>query len=91
MKFLEQLQALDDTTKKKVLVAATAVIMVIVIYFWLAYFNNLVTGIASQSATPQVATAPQQAPAVATSTGESFWEWISNLFSSPRQYNIQPQ
>ena len=43
MKFLEELRSLEESTKKKVLYISAAVIMIVVIYFWLAYFNSLVT------------------------------------------------
>jgi hypothetical protein len=46
MKYLDQLQSLDETTKKKVLVVATAILMVAIVYFWLAYFNGIIVGLA---------------------------------------------
>lgn len=63
--FLEYLQTLPEPTKKRVLVIATAVIMALVVYFWLAYFNNLIAGIAQPAAT-----VAENAPAENAPTGQ---------------------
>jgi hypothetical protein len=42
--FLEELQSLDESAKQKILIVATIIIMIVVIYFWVAYFNNIVSG-----------------------------------------------
>ena len=55
--FLEELQSLDERTKSRVLIVTTIVIMAIIIYFWLGYFNSIV----SSGVQPAVADANQPA------------------------------
>lgn len=58
--FWEYLQSMPEPAKKRVLVIATAVIMAFVIYFWLAYFNNLITGVTQQPAAPVAINLPAE-------------------------------
>ncbi len=72
--FLEELQSLDEATKTKILVVATAVAMIIVIYVWLAYFNNLIAGVAQEgAASSAVSSSAASSPAV-SSGGVSIWQ-----------------
>ena len=57
--FLEELQSLEEPTKFKILIASTVVIMIVVVYFWLAYFNGIVSSVSQ----PTVADQNQPAPA----------------------------
>ncbi len=92
---IERLQALGEPTKKKVLIIATGIAMVIVIYFWLAYFNNLLTSVTqptvAQNAVDQAAQTAEPA------AGSSFFQGIMNLvhglgniLQAPRQYIVEP-
>ncbi len=72
--FLEELQSLDEATKTKILVAATAVAMIIVIYVWLAYFNNLIAGVAQEGAASSAIPSSAASSSVPSSGGTSIWQ-----------------
>jgi type IV secretory pathway TrbL component len=91
---LEELQSLSEANKKKVLIIATVIIMIIVVGIWIAYFNSIVVGGASQQSTAQatstsagiagtaiVAVAAQPA-AASQPAGASLWQNIKNSFAS---------
>jgi hypothetical protein len=104
--FLEELRNLEEPTKTKVLIVTTVILMVIVLYFWLAYFNGIVSG-------PAQATMLDRGQASATiaetSPNPSFWskvgngtavvgqtigggiQWLGRAFESPREYVVKPQ
>jgi hypothetical protein len=100
MGFFEQLQSLDERTKTKVLIVATAIAMIVVIYVWLAYFNNLIAGVAQP--------APMADASGAATEGAGVWQSmqnaagflygkcigvlhaLGNILQAPRQYIIQP-
>jgi hypothetical protein len=95
--FLGRLQSLDEPTKKRVLIISTIVIMAIVIYFWLAYFNNLITGIAEQSQAPVVPQVPASQAPEGPGMWQNIYDGIANVFRgftdvlrAPRQYLIKP-
>ena len=84
MTFLEELQALEEPTKTKVLVVSTAILMIIVIYFWIAYFNGIVSGGAQatisnqdQSTTTVSPLSPGSTEGVA-SPEPGFWSRVGN-------------
>lgn len=93
--WIERLQALDEPTKQKVLIIATVVMMAVVIYFWLAYFNTLVAGVAGQ---PAAASAPQTGIWENINGGIAFFvsqflriaHGFADILKAPRQYLIQP-
>lgn len=94
-KFLEELRSLDESAKTKVLVIATLIIMAIVIYFWLGYFNSVIS-----SAPAEPVAAGNQEPAGTpppsafqnlsngfAAVAHSFGQW----FQASHTYNINPQ
>ena len=97
--FIAELQALEEPTKTKVLIVSTIVLMVIVLYFWLAYFNTIVPGSASD-ATTQTAqgNADSGVLGLFADAASSFWQamgssvqGIAREMKNPRQYNISPK
>jgi hypothetical protein len=101
MTFIEELQSLEEPTKMKVLVVATTILMILVIYFWLIYFNGIVSAgtQASVSGSDQpVATAPP-GPGIWGKVGNGtaiVWqsigsgiEWIGQALQKPREYIIK--
>lgn len=91
MSFLEKIQSAPEAKKRRWMVVGVAVAMVFVAFIWLAYFNNLVRD------------ASEIKPAMASSdSGFSIGDTIrsglgvifnnlKNLFSSPREYIIEPE
>jgi hypothetical protein len=80
--FLEELQALEEPTKTKVLIVTTIILMIVVIYFWLVYFNGIVSGSAQS---PSISDQAQQqaapvspGPQGATSPNQDFWSRVGN-------------
>lgn len=75
--FIEKLQGAPEAVKKRWMIVSTAVIMVVVIYFWLAYFNGLVSSLAPAQAPLSVApaaTGPSSNSADAEGSGTTFWD-----------------
>jgi hypothetical protein len=105
--FIEELRALDESAKQKVLVGATMVLMVVVLYFWLAYFNTIVS-----RSSPQATASAEASTTVVSATGTSdggFGNVVSDGFGSliqffknesrsiggvvngPREYEVSPR
>jgi hypothetical protein len=83
MTFLEELQALEEPTKTKVLVVSTAILMIIVIYFWIAYFNGIVSSgaqatISDQDQSAAMAPALPEASQGTASPEPGFWGRVGN-------------
>ncbi|MDE2019907.1 MAG: hypothetical protein KGJ13_06215 [Patescibacteria group bacterium] len=102
-KFFEELQALDEPTKTKILVISTIIIMAIVIYFWLGYFNSVISGAQTapmadvsngQQTTGNQRATSTPAPTVFQSITNGFAAVVQSfegIFRQPKKYEINPQ
>lgn len=95
--FLEKLQLLDESSKTKIIYVSTACIMAVIIYVWLAYFNNLISGIARGETS-----APKEEDfsfwnSVSNGTAmlyNNFWnsaQGLGKILQTPREYIVQPK
>ena len=73
--FLEELQSLEESTKTKVLIVSTIVLMLLVFYFWLAYFNGIVS---SAGETAGVDQDQASVPVDQTSPTPGFWSRVGS-------------
>ncbi len=101
--FLDQLQSLDERKKTQVLVITTIVIMAIVIYFWLGYFNSIVSTVSLPTVADNQGQAATNTP---TTTGQtqnipgffqimgsglaSIAHAFGNMLEAPRKYAVKP-
>jgi len=94
--FIEELRSLSDPVKHKIFFGAAAASMVVIIYFWLAYFNTIVPGSASDAATQTAqGSADRGVLGLFADAASSFWQamgssvqGIAREMKNPRQYNI---
>jgi len=86
--FLRQLQSLDEPMKTKVLVLSTVVVMVVVVYFWLGYFNSIVSAPVNDG--QPVANGQQDNQPTFFQKMADAARSVGQLFEKPREYQVKP-
>ncbi|MCS6789002.1 MAG: hypothetical protein NZ484_00280 [Patescibacteria group bacterium] len=90
--FLEKIRSLDYKTKNRLLFILSAIAFLIVLYIWGAYFNfmtmNLVNNNLEQKDNLELKDKIKIGGAFIGQIGENINNYLKNIFSSPKEYNI---
>ncbi len=93
--FLERIRVSDDQTKKRWLIGVSAAIMVLVIWIWLGYFNSLFVRPGSAQAEPAGTfsfwDSVKGGSGAAWSSLTASIKNVGGIFTSPKEYIVQPQ